>query len=117
MQRAHLAGFAGQGYVDGLFLQASLLFGVGDARRLLVQGGLYLFTHAVDQLAHGGALLGRELAHAAQQAGQFALFAQYAHAQRFQLLRGLEFFLSVKRFLQYLLQLFAHFTIILSVYN
>ena len=56
--------------------EALLLFLRPSARpRALIQRLLQRRARFVDQLAHPRALLGGQLAHAAQQAGQFALFA------------------------------------------
>ena len=89
VQRAGAASGAGQGHVDGLRLQARGLFLGGQLPGALLQFFLQRGAHVVHQLAHLRPLLRRQLAHAAQKAGQFALLAQHGHADLLQRGAGL----------------------------
>ena len=80
---------AGDGHIQSLILQAlfqSLGFQLSrgglDGR---LQGG----TDLIGQLAHGGPLLGGQLAHHFQNGGELALFAQILDAQTVQFSGGL----------------------------
>ena len=87
VSQLHLA--AGDGHIHSLVLQA-LLQGLG----LQLTGGglngrLQSGADLVGQLAHGGALLGRQLAHHFQNGGELTLLAQILDAQAVQLGGGL----------------------------
>ena len=84
VERAGRALDARQRDVQRLGGQAGFLFEGTQLFGALVQRGLQTGAGLVDDLAHLRALLGGQLAHAAQNAGQFALLAQHAHAQLFQ---------------------------------
>ena len=105
---AQLHGRAGDGHVDGLGLQLRL-------ERLFLQlgaDGLNLFLNGgadvVRGLTHDRALFRGQLAHHLEDAGQFALFAEKAHAQRVQLARVLDTLQRAQRFLPDFFQLFFH---------
>ena len=102
-----------QGQIHGVLVpDGHVLTGDGHIHRLGLQpglqgGGLQLLAGGLDgalqggadlvgQLAHGGALLGRQLAHLLEHGGQLALLAQILHPQGVQgggipgLLKGLQ---------------------------
>ncbi len=68
-------------------------------------------------LTHDGALLCGQLAHRLQNAGQLALLAEKAHAQRVQLTGVLGAVQRAERFLPDLFQLFFHNRMLLFRHN
>ena len=81
---AHLGQGARLGDVDGLGLEGGGALGGADAGLGLVHAVGEPLAHLVDLRAHFGAVLRGQLAHALEQRGQLALFAQHPHAQVFQ---------------------------------
>ena len=69
-------GVAGDGHIQAFGGQLCLQGGGVDGRFPLLQPLLDGGADGVGGLAHGGALLGGELAHQLQDGGQLALFAQ-----------------------------------------
>ena len=96
---------SGDGHVDGLGLQSGLhglFFQFGaDGFDFFLNGG----ADVVRGLTHDGALLCGQLAHRLQNAGQLALLAEKAHAQRVQLPGVLDAFQRAERFLPDFFQL------------
>ena len=80
-----------QGHVHGLGLQAGLLLALLQLGAALLQRVLQGLAHVVHQLAHLRALLGGQLAHAAQQSGQLALLAEDVDANLLQAAGRLRF--------------------------
>ena len=70
---------AGQGDVDGVGGQACVELAGLERRRPRLDRGLDRLARLVAGLAHGAALVGRQVAHAAQELGQLGLAAQVAH--------------------------------------
>ena len=84
MGAAHLHGAAGFGHVDGLRLQGGFPLQLLQGLLTLVHALGQPLTGLVDLRAHLGPLLRGQLAHALEQLGQGALFAQHFDAQRVQ---------------------------------
>ena len=106
---------SGDGHVDGLGLQSGLhglFFQFGaDGFDFFLNGG----ADVVRGLTHDGALLCGQLAHRLQNAGQLALLAEKAHAQRVQLPGVLDAFQRAERFLPDFFELFLHKRMLLFV--
>ena len=106
---------SGDGHVDGLGLQSGLhglLLQLGaDGFDFFLNGG----ANIVRGLTHDGALLCGQLAHRLQNAGQLALLAEKAHAQRVQLPGVLDAFQRAERFLPDFFELFLHKRMLLFV--
>ena len=91
VQGACAARRSRQGHVHSLGLQAGLLLAFLQLCAALLQRILQGLAHVVHQLAHLRALLGGELAHAAQQTGQLALLAEDVDANLLQATGRLRF--------------------------
>ena len=71
---------ARQRHVNRLGGHARLELGGGQDGLALLERRLEAGTHLVGELAHDGALLGRELAHAVEHGGELALLARHGNA-------------------------------------
>ena len=102
--------FAGQAHVQRLVPQFFLQQRGGKLGFARLDGVFNVASQLVCQLAHGGALLGGELTHLAQNGGQFALFTQIFHAQRLQQIHILCFGYGLEGGLSQPLHQFFHFS-------
>ena len=112
---AQLNRSSGDGHVDCLGLQSGfhglfLEFGT-DGLDFFLNGS----ADIVRSLSHNGTFLCRQLAHCLQNTGQFAFFAEKAHAQRVQFSGVLDALERAERFLPDLFELFLHKRILLFV--
>ena len=100
--------FAGEGHIDGLFFQLVFqLVGFGTSGSLF-DGFLNLGADLIGRLADDGPFLSGQLAHAAEDGGQFAFFAQVFHTGSFQAILGISSTDLIQRLYQDLFQLFSH---------
>ena len=107
---AHILG--GQGHVDGLQLQLLLHHRALQLTAARVDGAFNVGAQLVCKLPHGGALLGGELAHLAENAGELALLAEILDAQRLQALCVLTLQDGLDRGVPKLLHHFSHMNLL-----
>ncbi len=85
VQRAWAGRRRGHGNVDPFVLQAGGEGGGGEGRHLFIQRGFERLLGGIEQLADGGFLVRRHLAHVLGDRGQRAFATEHFDADRFQL--------------------------------
>ena len=84
MLMAHSDRLAGDGHIDGLACQLCFQHLGADGSLALLQLCFDFRTNRICDLAHHGALFGRQLAHLLQNSSQLAFFTQKADPEFFQ---------------------------------